>query len=63
MIQQSHSWAHIWIKLYLKNIHHPNGLGSTNHSSQDKETTSMSIDRAMDKEDVLHIYNGVLLSH
>ena len=23
----------------------------------------MSIDRGMDKEDVLHIYNGTLLSH
>ena len=23
----------------------------------------MSIDRGMDKEDVVHIYNGVLLSH
>ena len=23
----------------------------------------MSIDREMDKEDVVHIYNGILLSH
>ena len=23
----------------------------------------MSIDRRMDKEDVVHIYNGILLSH
>ena len=23
----------------------------------------MSIDRGMDKEDVVHIYNGILLSH
>ena len=23
----------------------------------------MSIDRLMDKEDVVHIYNGILLSH
>ena len=23
----------------------------------------MSINRAMDKEDVVHIYNGILLSH
>ena len=23
----------------------------------------MSIDRGMDKEDIIHIYNGILLSH
>ena len=23
----------------------------------------MSIDRGMDKEDVVHVYNGILLSH
>ena len=23
----------------------------------------MSVDRGMDKEDVVHIYNGILLSH
>ena len=27
------------------------------------EATSMSIDRRMDKEDVLHINNGILLSY
>ena len=27
------------------------------------ETTQMFIDRGMDKEDVVHIYNGILLSH
>ena len=27
------------------------------------EATWMSIDRWMDKEDVVHIYNGILLSH
>jgi len=26
------------------------------------EATLMSIDRGMDKEDVVHIYNGILLS-
>ena len=27
------------------------------------ETTQMSIDKWMDKEDVVHIYNGILLNH
>ena len=27
------------------------------------EATSMSIDRGMDKEEVVHIHNGILLSH
>ena len=30
--------------------------------AQDMETTYMSIERWMDKEDMLHIYNGILLS-
>ena len=36
---------------------------SSIYNSQDMEATSMSIDRGMDKEDVVHIYNGILLSH
>ena len=27
------------------------------------ETTQMSIDEWMDKENVVHIYNGILLNH
>ena len=30
---------------------------------QDMEATYMSINRWMDKEDVVHIYDGILLSH
>ena len=41
---------------------HPCVHSSTIHSSQNMETTLMSIQRWMDK-DVVHIYNGVLLSH
>ena len=37
--------------------------GSTTHNSQDMEGTYMSIDRWMDKEDVVHGYNGIVLSH
>ena len=39
---------------------HPNVHSST---SQDMEATKMSIDRWMDKEDVVHIHNGILPSH
>ena len=33
------------------------------HNSQEMETTYMSTDRWIAKEDVVHIYNGKLLSH
>ena len=36
---------------------------STNHNFQKVEANQMSPDRWMDKEDVAHIYNGILLSH
>ena len=42
---------------------YPNVHSSTIYSSQDIEATQMSIDRGMDKEDVVYIYDGMLLSH
>ena len=42
---------------------HPNIHCSTIYNSQDMEATWVSIDRGMDKEDVVHIYNGIFLSH
>ena len=36
---------------------------STIYNSQDMEATEVSINRWMDKEDVVHIYNGILFSH
>ena len=42
---------------------HPNIHSSTVYNSQDMEATKMSINRWMDKEDVVHMYNGILLSH
>ena len=36
---------------------------STIYNSQDMEATYVSIDRGMDKEHMVHIYNGILLSH
>ena len=32
------------------------------YNSQDMEATEMSINRGMDKENVVHIYNGILVS-
>ena len=46
-----------------KRCMHPYVHNSTVHSSQDMEATSMSFDRGMGKEDVVHIYDGILLSH
>ena len=36
---------------------------STIYTIQDMEATSMSTDRGMNKEQVVHIYNGILLNH
>ena len=40
------------------NVHH-----STIYNSQDMEVTEMSISRWMDKKAVVHLHNGILLSH
>ena len=42
---------------------HPNVHCCTIYNSQVMEATLMPIDRLMDKEDVVHVYNGILLSH
>ena len=47
-----------WKSHVYANVHH-----STVYNSQDMEATSMSISRWMDKKAVVHIHNGVLLSH
>ena len=36
---------------------------STIYNSQDSGATQMSINRGMDTKDVVHIHNGILLSH
>ena len=46
-----------------KDIIHPDGHCSVIHGAQDMKTTKMYFDRGQDKEDVVHIYNGILLSH
>ena len=45
-------------RLMYHNVHR-----SSIYKSQDMEATYVSIDRWMDKEDVAHIYNGILLRH
>ena len=39
------------------------GLCLKARNNQDMEATQMFINRGMNKEDVVHIYNGILLSH
>ena len=42
---------------------HPNLHSNNVHNSQTVEGAKMPFNRRMDKEDVVHIYNGILLSH
>ena len=42
---------------------HSNVHSNTIHNSQDIEVIQVSINRGMDKEDVVYTYNGILLSH
>ena len=52
-----------WENCKLKRYPDPNLHCSTIYNSQDLEATLMSINRGMDKEDVVHIHNRILLSH
>ena len=47
----------------LKRYTHLYADSSTIYNSQDMETAWTSINRWMNKEDVVHIYNGISLSH
>ena len=42
---------------------HPSVHCSTVYNNQDMEKTSTSINRRIDKEEVVNIYHGILLSH
>ena len=42
---------------------HPNVHSNIIYNSQDIGETSVPINRWMDKEDVVYIYKGILLSH
>ena len=63
MILQSQSWAYTQRKLSQKDTCSPNVHCSTIYNGQDMEKTYLSIDRCMDKEDVVCIHNGILFSH
>ena len=41
----------------------PSVHSSTIYNSQDMEATQVSISRWTDKEDIVYVYNGILLSH
>ena len=51
---------HIWRKTWYT---HPNVHSSTVYNRQDVEATLMSISEGVDKEGVVPIYSGILLSH
>ena len=42
---------------------HPDVHSSIIYNSQGMETTETSINRGMDREYMVHIYNGILFSH
>ena len=42
---------------------HPNVHSSNVHNSQTVEGAKMPFNRQMDKEDVVHRFNGILISH
>ena len=42
---------------------HPSVQRSTIYNSQDMQATQMSTNRRMDKDNVIHIYKGMLLSY
>ena len=47
----------------LKRYTHPSAHSRIIYNSQDMETTTMPINRGMDKEHMVHKYNEILLSH
>ena len=53
MTLQSHSWAYTWKETWSKSTMHPCVHCSTVYSNQDMEEAWMSINRGMDKEDVV----------
>ena len=63
MIQQFYSWAYTRGKHGLKQYMHPSVHYSTVYNSQDMEATERSTDRRKDKDELVHVYNGILLSH
>ena len=63
MTQESHCWAYTPRKPESKETMYPNVHCRSIYNSQDMEATQMSISRSVDKEVVIHIHNGILLSY
>ena len=64
MTQQFHFWESIETKnMSSKEYMHPFVHCSVIHNSQDLEASPVYIDRQSDKEGIVHIYNGTVLSH
>ena len=49
--------------IYLQGCMHPYVHCSIIHGGRGMETTEVPFDRGVGKEDVVHMYNGILLSH
>ena len=65
MIQQSHFWVYIQRK-WKQDLEEVSALSYWllfTHNSQAMETTQVSINRWMDKEDVVYIHNEILFIH
>ena len=60
MIQQSHSWAYIQGKQNLKRYTHPDVHCSTVSTAKTQKQPKCP---STDKEDGVHVYNGVLVSY
>ena len=65
MTQQFHSWIYIpkIENTNLKRYMHSHVYSSIIYNCQAIGASQMSTDTLMDKEDVVHIYNEILLSH
>ena len=65
MIQQTFYWVYTqntWKHLSERYLHTDVHSGII-HSGQDTEATELSYSRWLDKEAMVHIYNGILLGH
>ena len=60
MTQQSHYWAYVLRKSELKDACTPVFIAALFTIAR---TTQMSIDRWMDKEVVVHMHNGIILTY